>query len=34
MDDPFENVFEAHKRRRMSPHFEWTEALRIAIRVD
>ena len=31
MDDPFENVFEAHKRRRMSPHFEWTEALRIAI---
>ena len=31
MDDQFENVFEAHNRRRMSFHFEWPEALCIAI---
>jgi hypothetical protein len=31
MDDQFENVFEEHNRHRMSFHFEWTEALRIAI---
>jgi predicted SnoaL-like aldol condensation-catalyzing enzyme len=31
MDDQFENIFEAHNRHRMSSHFEWTEALRIAI---
>ncbi len=31
MDDQFENVFGARDRQRMSSHFEWTEALRIAI---
>ena len=31
MDDQFANIFEAHNRHGMSSHFEWTEALRIAI---
>jgi predicted SnoaL-like aldol condensation-catalyzing enzyme len=31
MDDQFSNIFEAHNRHRMSSHFEWTEALRVAI---
>ena len=31
MNDQFEIIFEAHNRHRRSSHFEWTEALRIAI---